>query len=138
MFSALKSDIIIPESEYTITATRASGPGGQHVNKVATAIVLRFDINASSIPEKIKQRLLESGSRRVTHEGILVIKSGALKSQLGNKKAAIRRLHEIVNSVAQEKKKRKKTRPSATSVEKRLQEKAQRSDIKEQRKKPKL
>ncbi len=133
-----ETDISIPESEYTISATRSSGPGGQHVNKVSTAIVLRFDINASSLSEKTKQRLLETKDSRITDEGVLVIKSSAHRSQLRNKEAAILRLHEIVQAAAKEKKKRKATKPSKSAVEKRLEEKTIRGVIKEQRKKPKL
>jgi len=131
-------DISIPESEYSVSATRSSGPGGQHVNKVSTAIVLRFDIHASSIPEKVKLRLLQTNDNRITEDGILVIRSSAHRSQLRNKEAAILRLNEIVRAAAKERKKRKATKPSKIAVEKRLEEKTMRSTIKENRKKPKL
>ena len=134
----LENTISIPESEYTISATRASGPGGQHVNKVSTAIVLRFDIQASSLPDPVKTRLLAAKDSRITDDGILVIKSSARRSQLRNKEAAVERLFEIVREAAKEKKPRKKTKPSKKSVEKRLEEKTIRSAIKEHRKKPKL
>lgn len=135
---AVKPDILIPDPEYTVSATRSSGPGGQHVNKVSTAIVLRFDINASSLPEKVKLRLLQTKDSRITDEGILVIKSSAYRSQLRNREAAVLRLNEIVRAAAKERKKRKATKPSKTAVEKRLEEKTIRSEIKESRKKPKL
>lgn len=131
-------DIVIPESEYTITATRSAGPGGQHVNKVSTAIILHFDILQSSLSEQIQRRLLESKDNRITEEGVLVIKASTSRSQLRNKEAAINKLHDIVRAAAKEKKKRKPTKPSKTSVEKRLEEKTLRSEIKEHRKKPKL
>jgi ribosome-associated protein len=130
------SSIIIPESEYTLVATRSSGPGGQHVNKVATAIVLKFDIPASSLPEKIKQRLLALHDTRITESGVLVIRADIYRSQLRNKEEALRRLYELVEQASKPRKKRVPTKPSQIAVEKRLKEKAQRSEIKTQRKKP--
>jgi len=133
---AQKSHMIIPESEYTVTATRASGPGGQHVNKVSTAVILKFDILASSLPEEIKERLIRSGSRRISDEGILVIKSGSHRSQLQNKEAAVKRLHEIIRKYAKKEKPRVPTKPTKASVEKRLKLKSQRAEIKAHRRKP--
>ena len=108
------------------------------MNKVSTAIVLRFDIQASSLPELVKQRLFETKDSRITDDGVLVIKSSAYRSQLRNKTAAILRLHEIVRAAGKERKKRKATKPSKAAVEKRLEEKTIRGVIKEQRRKPKL
>lgn len=135
MASPRRDKMVIPESEYTFEAVRARGPGGQHVNKVSTAAVLRFDIAASSLPEDVKQRLLASGSRRITAAGILVIRSGSRRSLLQNKAAALARLHDIVRKAATPKKKRKPTAPTAISVEKRLESKTRRSEIKQHRRK---
>lgn len=133
-----KSHTDLSESEYTITAVRASGPGGQHVNKVSTAVVLRFDISASSLPETVKQRLLASGDNRITEEGIVLIKSGNFRSQLRNKEAAVERLQELIAEASKVRKQRKPTKPTKAAVEKRLDEKAQRGELKTLRKKPRL
>lgn len=133
---AREPEIHIPKSEYQISATRASGPGGQHVNKVSTAIILKFDIVASSLPDEVKERLLKTGNKRISDDGILVIKFGSHRSQLRNKEAAVSILHEVVRKAAQKKKKRTPTKPSKSSIEKRLQEKSRKSEIKVHRKKP--
>jgi ribosome-associated protein len=125
----------IPESEYTITAVRSSGPGGQHVNKVSTAIVLRFDISNSTLPAQVKARLLKLSDRRITDYGVIIIKSGASRSQLRNKETVVGRLHELVRSVAKQPKRRISTKPSKGSIEKRLQDKSRRSEITVGRKK---
>jgi ribosome-associated protein len=130
-----RKEILIPESEYTLTAVRSSGPGGQHVNKVATAIILKFDIINSSLPEEVKARLLKRSDRRITADGIIVIKSGASRSQLRNKETVVQRLQDLVREAARPPKRRVPTKPSKSSVEKRLQEKSRRSEVKSQRKK---
>lgn len=132
---AMDIDLIIPESEYTISAVRASGPGGQHVNKVSTAIVLRFDIHASSLADEVKARLLATKDRRITEAGILMLRSAASRSQLRNREAVVKRLHAIVHAAFVVKKERKPTKRTKASVEKRLDEKAQRSEVKAGRRK---
>jgi len=130
-----KSEISIPESEYTLHAVRSSGPGGQHVNKVSTTIILRFDITNSSLPENIKERLLKISDRRITSDGVIIIRSGASRSQLRNKESVVRRLHELIEKARQPIKRRVPTKPSKSSIEKRLKDKTRRSEIKEARKK---
>jgi ribosome-associated protein len=130
-----RKEILIPESEYTLTAVRSSGPGGQHVNKVATAIILKFDIINSSLPEEVKARLLKRSDRRITADGIIVIKSGASRSQLRNKETVIERLRELVQQSSRPQKRRVPTKPCKKSIEMRLQNKSRRSEVKSQRKK---
>jgi ribosome-associated protein len=122
--------LVISESEVEVTAIRAQGPGGQNVNKVSSAIQLRFDIPNSSLSEAVKARLLALPDSRVTLEGVLVLKAQRYRSQDMNRMDAFSRLHEWVNSVALPPKKRKPTKPSYGSVQKRLESKNKRSDLK--------
>jgi ribosome-associated protein len=122
--------LVIPESEVEVTAIRAQGPGGQNVNKVSSAIQLRFDIPTSSLPEPVKERLLALRDSRITQDGVLVLKAQRYRTQDMNRMDAFSRLHELVQSVAVPPKKRKPTRPSYGSVQKRLQSKNLRSDLK--------
>jgi ribosome-associated protein len=125
--------LVIAESEVEVTAIRAQGPGGQNVNKVSSAIQLRFDIPGSSLPEPVKERLLALRDSRITQDGVLILKAQRYRTQDMNRMDAFSRLHELVNSVAVPPKKRKPTKPSYGSVQKRLQSKTKRSDLKTSR-----
>jgi ribosome-associated protein len=125
--------IAINEAEVEMSAIRAQGAGGQNVNKVSSAIHLRFDIPASSLPEDVKGRLLALRDKRITAEGVLIIKAQSHRTQDMNRLDAYARLHEIVQSVALAPKPRRATRPTRASKERRLQDKSQRSTIKELR-----
>lgn len=131
----IPKDVFIPKGEYKWEAIRASGPGGQHVNKVASAIHLQFDIHRSSLPGWVKEKLLTLQDKRVSKEGIIHIKVSQSRSQRKNLDVAVRRLHRIVAQAYEVPKKRKKTRPSKKAIEKRLQAKARRSELKQSRKK---
>ncbi len=120
----------IDESEVEISAIRAQGAGGQNVNKVSSAIHLRFDIKASSLPEDVKERLLALRDSRITQDGVLVIKAQQHRSQDLNRLDAFSRLHELVNSVARPPKTRRATQPTYGSRQRRLEGKSQRSQTK--------
>lgn len=125
--------IEIPVEEIDFTAVRSPGAGGQNVNKVATAIHLRFDIRASSLPEWIKQRLLDLADKRITAEGVVVIKSKKHRTQERNREAAIERLQSLVDEACHTPKARIKTKPSKAQKKKRLENKRKRSDLKKLR-----
>ena len=120
----------IQESEVTVTAIRAQGAGGQNVNKVSSAIHLRFDIGASSLPDGVKERLLALHDSRITKAGELIIKAQQHRTQDMNRLDAMLRLHELVNSVALPPKLRKATKPTFGSKQKRLESKGLRAETK--------
>jgi ribosome-associated protein len=124
---------LIPESEVEISAVRAQGAGGQNVNKVSSAIHLRFDIRASSLPEALKERLLALNDQRITRDGVVVIKAQAYRSQEQNREDALRRLQELVEAVATPRRARRPTRPTRSSQLKRLDSKTSRGRVKQMR-----
>jgi ribosome-associated protein len=124
------STVTIPAREIEISAIRAQGAGGQNVNKVSSAIHLRFDIGASSLPDLYKERLLRLHDQRITKDGVVVIKAQQHRSQEKNREEALQRLHELVQSVAVSRKKRKPTRPTRSSQRKRLDSKTRRGAVK--------
>lgn len=129
------SDAIrIPMSEIQMTAVRSQGAGGQNVNKVATAIHLRFDIaNSDSIPERMKQKLLQISDHRITDDGVVIIKSQAHRSQDRNRQAALSRLQELIASALKEPKRRIRTKPGKKAKQKRLDMKTRRGALKKTR-----
>ena len=125
----------IPDEEIDMQAVRAQGAGGQNVNKVSSAVHLRFDIRASSLPELCKQRLLASRDQRISSDGVVVIKAQEFRSQIKNRDEALQRLAELIRAALHVPKARRATKPTRASQEKRLDRKTQRSHTKNTRRK---
>lgn len=125
--------LTVPDEEIKLTAIRAQGAGGQNVNKVASAIHLRFEIPSSSLPDAVKQRLLDSRDQRITAEGVIVIKAQNHRTQEKNRSEALERFRGMIEAALKVPKKRVPTRPSRAAKEKRLQAKKKRAEIKKTR-----
>ena len=131
----INKNLSIPMSEIDMRAVRAQGAGGQNVNKVSTAIHLRFDIsNSTALPDRVRDKLLASGDQRITSEGVLIIKSQESRSQDRNRQAALERLAELIRGAIQKRKPRVPTKPSKRTKTKRLDAKSRRGELKKSRK----
>lgn len=127
---------IVNPAECTFTPVRSSGPGGQHANKVETGILLRFDIQASTLPEEVKNRLMKMRDSRISSSFVVTIQATNHRSQLKNRSEALARLQDMIDLASRKEKKRKKTRVPKSADQKRLEEKSRRSALKQERKKP--
>ena len=129
----LSRSVSLADNEVELSAIRAQGAGGQHVNKTSTAIHLRFDIHASSLPPFYKERLLAASHHLITAEGVVIIKSQEYRSQEMNREAALKRLINLIRELTTVEKARRATRPTRASKERRLEGKSRRSNVKAMR-----
>ena len=130
----ITSSIFLDEGEILFEFIRASGPGGQNVNKVASAVQLRFDVRGSpSLPDDVRQRLIHLAGRRITEEGILVLEASRYRTQEQNREEALQRLMNLIRAAAVKPRPRRQTRPTLASQQQRLAQKKQRGAVKRQR-----
>ena len=129
----ITDNISISENEYEEDFIRSSGPGGQNVNKVSTSVQLRYDIKNSSLPVEVKEKLISLAGKKISGDNILIISAGRFRTQEKNRKDALDRLVSLIRKACEKPVIRKKTKPTAASVEQRLKEKNLKSDKKKQR-----
>lgn len=132
----ITADIALPEEELEWQPVRAQGAGGQNVNKVSSALHLRFDIGSSSLPDEVKERLLALRDQRISRDGIVVIKAQRFRTQEKNRADAIERLGELIGRASRVPKKRRPTRPSRAAQKRRVDDKTQRGRLKRLRRPP--